>query len=84
MINLLIYLLVVYGATNIVSRERVFEWFRESLREYDKIYELFTCPTCLAFWVGIFFNFMIPLNWFLCGLMTSGVVNIIENIKNKF
>jgi len=90
--SLLIYLLIVYGITNIIVNEYIFNKFIDSFKDFKLLYKLFTCPTCLSFYVGVFIYIIIGLNitgfwfidWFLAGVMSSGFVNMIEHLKIKF
>jgi hypothetical protein len=60
--NLLLFLLVGFGVTTIVSKSTIFEGVRNRIDNgSDEIYENFfgmiiRCPRCLGFWVGVFFS----------------------------
>lgn len=90
--ELVIFLLIVYGITNIIVNESIFDKFVDSFKDYEKIYQLLNCPTCLSFYIGVILYILIGLDisgywfidWFLAGVMSSGFVNILENIKIKF
>ena len=90
--ELLIFLLIVYGAANIICNEYIFDRFVDSFKDIPIMYKLLNCPTCLSFYIGIIIYILVGLNisglwyidWFLCGLMSSGFVNIIEHLKIKF
>lgn len=56
--ELLIYIIVCYGITNIMVYSHMFKgwrtfWERVSLNFFGK---LFSCMMCLSFWVGIVFS----------------------------
>jgi len=51
--QLLIFLLVSYGVTNIVTSGKIFEWLRIYLDRHSKIAAYWIrCPMCLGIWVG--------------------------------
>jgi len=89
---IILYLLAVYGLTNIVVNEKVFrkpvKWLR---RNNTILNDILSCPTCFAFYVGVVMFFLIPITLsgilsidiLLSGIIASGVVNIIEEIKTK-
>lgn len=61
--NVLLFLLVGFGVTTIVSKSTIFEGVRNRIDNgSDEIYENFfgmiiRCPRCLGFWVGVFLSF---------------------------
>jgi hypothetical protein len=86
--ELILYILIVYGITNIITREYIFEGFRNKMLKNEFFWQLFNCPTCLSFWIGICLSFISPLSliWYniiFNGFLCSGVINLIEFIKNK-
>jgi len=89
---LIIYLLVVYGLTNIIVNESIFDKFVDSFKDFPFFYQLLSCSTCLSFHIGWLLYILVSIDisglwfvdWFLAGLMSSGFVNIIEHIKIKF
>ena len=56
--NLIIFVLVSYGLTQILCYGKIFDMIRPTK---GKLGELFSCSMCMGFWVGI-------LIWFLCPL----------------
>lgn len=54
MLQLLIFILLCYGATNIVVYGSIFKGFREFWLKYNPSFfgQLFTCMVCLPFWWG--------------------------------
>jgi len=89
---LVIFLLIVYGITNIITNEYIFDRFVDSFKDHETIYKLLNCGTCLSFYIGVFIYFLIGLDisgywfidWFLAGVMSSGFVNLMEHIKIRF
>lgn len=52
--NLLSFILVCYGCTNILAYGKIFNKIRPK-------HDFFHCPMCLGLWVGVFFSFFMPL-----------------------
>ena len=78
--DLLYFVLAAYGLTQILVYGTIFDSVRPTK---GKLGELFHCPLCLGFWVGIFlwalngqtelFNFDYNiLTAFLCGCLSAG------------
>tara|TARA_R110000796_G_scaffold252137_1_gene385312 strand:- start:11190 stop:11486 length:297 start_codon:yes stop_codon:yes gene_type:complete len=94
--ELLVFLLIAYGITNIMVFSTIFEkwrnfWVRVSPNFFGN---LFTCMMCLPFWVGVllsYFAFPISgryldsmlLGIFLDGCLTSGSVWLIHTLQEK-
>ena len=60
MLNLLIFIILAYGITNIVTYSTLFEPIRNF---FDKINpgflgKLFSCPLCFSTWVGFLLSFI--------------------------
>lgn len=55
----MIFISITLGITLIITQSTLFSSFREMLKKNNVFfYDLFSCPMCLGFWVGIFvFNF---------------------------
>ncbi len=87
-----LYLLAVYGLTNIIVEESIFrkqvDWLKSKINFLDK---LLSCSTCFSFYVGVVMALVIPItitgflfiDILLLGLISSGAVNIIEHLKTK-
>ena len=66
-----IYVLLVFGITNIVVRGSIFDSFRDWLEKkseniwfFKKISTLVNCPMCFGFWAGAFVGFFYgPFDW---------------------
>lgn len=63
MIKLLIFILIAYGATNIMVYGSIFEKFRAFMgvgREKPGFFgKLFGCFMCLSFWWGVILSYML-------------------------
>lgn len=93
MMHSLIFILIVYGTANIVVNERVFrtqiEWIKKKIPFLKNV---LSCTTCLAFYIGAILFLIAPitltgvflLDVLLAGLLSSGAINIIEQLKIKF
>jgi hypothetical protein len=89
--DLLIFILICYGLTNIIVNEVIFMKLIDKLKRFTFIYNLLTCPVCLGFWLGmLFFIILQPFSYtfivfdmIMGGFLISGVNNIIELIKNR-
>ena len=91
--ELVMYLLAVYGLTNIIVNESVFrkqiDWIKSKSQFLN---DVLSCPTCLAFYIGVglflltshTLSGILLIDLLLAGLASSGVVNLIEHIKIKF
>lgn len=71
--NLLIFILVGFGITSIITQGRIFEPFRnyfdngmDSL-QYNFYGLLLQCPLCVGFWTGLFLSFTLfsPTDYFV-------------------
>lgn len=73
------------------------DWFKSNKGGVNKfIYELITCPMCFSVWSGFFVSVMIysptqiiyninpHISWFYDGIMSSGIVWIINSIVEFF
>ena len=88
--ELIVFILATYGLTNIIVNESVFrkqiEWIKKKLPFLKNV---LSCPTCCAFWVGVGLFLLAPVTLsglflvdiLLAGLIASGAINIIEQIK---
>jgi hypothetical protein len=55
--NLLIWILVSFGITISITHGKLFKNFRKKAWDVHTLLgELFGCPMCLGFWVGILLN----------------------------
>lgn len=60
MIELILYILLVYGTANILVYGSIFEWLRNALHKLGEgpysFYKLLTCMMCLPTWLGFTFS----------------------------
>lgn len=53
MAELVVFILVTFGITNIVTLGKIFEPIRRRTREDSWVGTLIRCPMCFGFWVGL-------------------------------
>lgn len=86
MLNLLLFILVAYGLTQILCYGSIFNSIRP---KKGKLAELFKCPMCMGFWVGMFLCGVSPytelfsfeqsfINFILLGCLSSGTSYILN------
>lgn len=97
MINLFIFALICYGASNIMVYGSIFEkwrifWLKNNVNGLGK---LFTCMLCFSFWVGVVFSYFIwsptltnsitsgLISHFLDGILASGIVWLIHTFQES-
>jgi len=96
--NLLVFLLIAYGASNMMVFSSIFDKWRKFWTKVSPNFfgELFTCMICLPFWWGVILTFIafspagiilgvtnIYLATFLNGCIGSGGVWLIHTIQEK-
>lgn len=96
--EVIIFLLVAYGISNIMVHSSIFEWWRILWVKLSPNFfgELFQCMICLPFWVGAFISIMFLslsskylnidsmfLSAFIDGCLTSGGVWLIHTLQEK-
>jgi len=90
MLELLYFILASYGMTFIIVYGSIFNKIRPN-KESGKIGELFNCPLCIGFWVGVFlwtispytslFSYeLILANGFLLGCLSAGTSYVLSSI----
>lgn len=88
--NLIIFLLIVYGLSNIIVNESIFLKPVLKIRNINGFFDkLFSCTTCLSFYLGALLYILVNIDisgiylidMILSGIMSSGFVNLIEHIK---
>ena len=88
--ELIIFILACLGCTNIIVFGEIFEWFRNFLENKIKIEflnKLFSCTTCMGFWVGLILSLIFPvfgLNFFIGGCISSFMNLIYSKIEMLF
>ena len=81
--QLLWFMLAAFGLTQILVYGKIFDKYRPTKEDYKGWGEIFHCPMCMGFWVGVFlfivngftelFTFDYNLiNAFICGSVSSG------------
>lgn len=82
MLKLLVFILVSYGVSNIVTQAHgPFNCFTQ-LREYankhfySNLGEMFSCQICFPFWVGIFLSFFVYSPALDCFVQPHGEMNL--------
>ena len=54
MLDLLLFCLVAFGISNIITISKIGErWRGYAGKAHPKLGELFHCPMCMGFWVGL-------------------------------
>ena len=89
MIELIYFVLAAYGLTQILVYSSIFNKVRPTRTWLNGFGELFHCPMCMGFWVGMFlwgincqtelFNF--EYNWanpFILGWLSSGTSYVLN------
>jgi len=90
--ELIYFVLCAYGLTYILIYGSIFDWIRPAK---GKLGELFHCPLCLGFWVGVFlwgincftelFTFEYNLiNGLLLGWLSAGTSYFLSMLLNDF
>lgn len=60
MLTLLLFSLITFGLTTIITISKIGYFWRElAEKTHKKLGELFRCPMCMGFWVGLGLSFWI-------------------------
>ena len=89
LLNLLWFVLAAHGLTQILIYGTIFNKIRPTKQWLNGFGELFHCPMCMGFWVGVFlcgvstytqlFTFETSLmNFFILGCVSSGTSYILN------
>ena len=81
--SLIYFVLCCYGMTQILVYGTIFKPLRPARSAWGGLGDLFHCPMCMGFWVGLFVVFLNPftelftfdvslINAFLLGCLSSG------------
>jgi len=96
--GLLVFMLICYGASNIVVFSTIFEKPRDILEKYSPNFlgKLVSCMMCFPFWFGVLTSLVVyspsmvllnvtslPLALFLDGCLTSGSVWLLHTIQES-
>ena len=89
--DLLIFVMITFGITAIISKGSIFEGVRrnwyEKLRDFKywkSLHTFFFCPLCIGFWAGVlvaYFWVSITGNLFFDGCLASGAAWFIMMIE---
>jgi len=52
LLNIILYILCVYGIATIISSEYIFSLVIDKFKKYKTLYYLLTCNKCMTVWVG--------------------------------
>lgn len=97
MIELLIFICICWGLTNIISKGKIFEPMRDFLElipGFSFLANLINCPMCLGFWIGLGVSYYIysPTQHFLAfdsyfyvadGCVASGIIWVVYCMLEK-
>ena len=89
--GLIYFILCSYGMTQIIVYGSIFNKIRPTKKSFNGLGELFHCPMCMGFWVGVFLfciNGMTELftfdytvaNLLICGCVSSGASYILNTL----
>jgi|GEM_PF-2072111 Na+/alanine symporter len=90
--SLVAFVLIVYGITNILVNESIFRKQIDWLKTKNQfLNDVLSCSTCLSTYIGVVLFLVAPitlsgiflLDILLAGLLSSGAINLIEQIKNR-
>ena len=90
--SLIYFILISYGMTYILVYGSIFNLIRP---KKGKLGELFKCPLCMGFWVGVFLSLLSPytelfsfersfVNAFLLGCLSAGTSYLISVLVDDF
>ena len=93
--ELIWFILAAYGLTQIIVYGTIFNKIRPPKDWLNGFGELFHCPMCMGFWVGVFlcgingftelFTFDYNLiNMFICGCVSSGTSYIMNMLFGDY
>jgi len=88
-VELLYFILAAYGMTQLIVYGSIFNKIRPTKEWLGGFGELFNCPMCMGFWVGVFlcgindctelFTFEHTLvNYFILGCLSSGTSYVLN------
>jgi len=77
--SIIIFMLVSFAITAIITTEYIFKWFRKIFS-----FKPFTCSTCMSVWVGFGLSIFFPIiysvyiSWFLYGCISYTTTRILS------
>tara|TARA_R110000796_G_scaffold18980_2_gene57140 strand:- start:7795 stop:8094 length:300 start_codon:yes stop_codon:yes gene_type:complete len=95
--ELVIFILVCYGISNIMVFSSVFKWWRDVWVRISPNFfgELFNCMMCLPYWIGMILSLMgfspflhyyeteMWIAMFIDGFLASGSVWLLHTLQEK-
>ena len=92
---MIIFLLICWGLSNTIVNESVFKKYVDKIKTINNFLKgVFSCSTCFGFYIGCLLYILLLIIgiepilsglWLLdilfSGIISSGVINIIEHIK---
>ena len=93
--ELIWFLLAAFGLTQILVYGKIFDNYRPDKEDFRGWGELFHCPMCMGFWVGLFlflingftelFTFEYSfINAFICGCISAGTSYMLSMLIDDF
>ena len=80
MIELIIFILINYGLSYIISQAVIFEKIRNKITN-EFLNNLINCNVCISFWTAMAIGIFLPIsNIVFCGLIGIGSTLLIEKI----
>ncbi len=95
MVDLIYFVLCAFGLTQILVYGKIFDGVRPEKYRFRGLAEVFHCPMCLGFWVGLFlfsingwtelFTFDYhPINALICGCISSGTSYVLSMLFGDY
>tara|TARA_R110002072_G_scaffold156730_1_gene307248 strand:- start:301 stop:630 length:330 start_codon:yes stop_codon:yes gene_type:complete len=95
MISLSYFILAAYGMTQLIVYASIFDKIRPSKEWLGGFGELFNCPMCMGFWVGVFlcgingytelFSYEHSVvNYFILGCLSSGTSYVLNMVFGDY
>lgn len=84
MTNLIIFVLVSYGISNILVYSSIFEGLRDNLMKLGtgpkSLYKLFSCMMCMPTWIGFILSTVLQLTGAPTPFTTYGVESLLLSV----
>ena len=85
--KLIVFLLTTASVTNIITKEYIFYWVHAAIEKKfpncEWLNTLINCPTCMGFWVGVAFCWLLPMPWLIVAPFMSSITCKIIDIWEK-
>ena len=88
--EVLLTILAALGSTIIITRSWIFEKIRETFCWFEITGILFSCPTCMGFWNGLFYALLFGFTWkeIICAALITSLAGylftMVEDIVDKY